>query len=216
MRVISADSFERAEAAFEAGEFENARDAYREVLLVQLASDSGPTWRSAVAHERMADIAYLFGEEEKAEQFLRKIRDDFKQTGRLYEADLISLKLASIATTRGLFYVARETLTGLSARPEAELYELELDVEVEGLDQWESKWQWAETNVDHQSVFFASFYLVVGRIAAGEGHYERAIALLKRGLVHVGGPCCTRCGPSTYSLASRGLPRTRRSPQRLP
>src|SRR5215212_2876376 len=99
MRVTSADSFERAEAAFEAGAFENARDAYREVLLVQLASDSGPTWRSAVALERIADIAYLFGEEEKAEQFLLKIRDDFKQTGRLYEADLISLKLASIAAT---------------------------------------------------------------------------------------------------------------------
>jgi len=184
MRVISADLFEQAEAAFEGGDFENARDAYREVLLDQLASGLGPTWRSAVALERMADIAYLFGQEERAQQLLTKIRNDFKHSRRIFEADFVSLKLASIATTRGLFYVARETLTGLSARPEAKLYELEPEFGVESLDRWESNWQWPKTSADHHSVFFASLYLVVGRIAAAEGHYERAIALLKRGLVH--------------------------------
>ncbi len=183
MRAISDDLFEQAEAAFECGDFENAREVYRQVLLDHLASGLDPTSLSVVALERMADIAYLFGEEEKAEQFFAAIRGVYKQSGDIYGADLISLKIASIAITRGLFRVACETLADLSGRPKSGPHELDAAFEFASIDAWESNWWWPNTDVDAYPIFFVSLYLAAGCIAAGEGQYERAIALLKRGLV---------------------------------
>jgi len=209
MPATSDDLFDQAEAAFEKGNFEDARNAYREVLLDRLAADLGPTWLSAVALERMADIAYLFGEEEQAEKFLAAIRDDFKLAGHLYGADFISLKIASIATTRGLFRVARATLDGLSARPEDGAHELDPGFQVDRVSQWESNWRWSNTTADDHSIFFASFYLVAGRIAAGEGQYERATVLLKRGLTRtqLGGAAEDAELPLTLCLAAAYLER---------
>ncbi|HYY42823.1 MAG TPA: hypothetical protein VE775_08845, partial [Pyrinomonadaceae bacterium] len=60
-----------------------------------------------------------------------------------------------------------------------------------------------------RSVFFSSYYLEAGRIAAGEGHYERACALMKRGLVHAQTSLRTRQAaiPLTLGLASAYLER---------
>lgn len=209
MQLTPAHSFEQAESAFWRGDFKGARDAYLDYLLNCLAAGARITPHVVTALERMADIAVLFGEWKRAERFLIESRKAFQKAGNLYGADYISLKRVLLASARGLFAVARQTLDGLSARPRGLLGELEPGFRRDDFSGWESSWRWPSGNAADRPTFFASLYLASGRVAAGEGQYERAAMLTKRGLEHTlrGGSAEGAVVPLILSLSSAYLER---------
>jgi CHAT domain-containing protein len=182
---MSGHSFRQAEAAFARGDFKGARDIYGAYLLEHIATDHEFTTDFITALERMADIAVLFGEWERAENFLAKILEAFQKSGDLYGADYVSLRSALIASARGQFPFAKQILRHLYARPQGLPSELEREFQDEDFDCWESAWRWPKADSVNRSIFFASLYLTSGRISAGAGQYERATLLMKRGLAHV-------------------------------
>lgn len=174
-----AETFDRAEEQLERGDFAAAEEAYRSFLLLDLTAGADMGLPQLVALERIGDIAVLFGEWDRAERLLAAVRDAFAHAGNLYASDCISLKLASLAISRGWSGVARQTLASLSGAPSSAP-----PADGRSLARWESGWSWPGMQDGDHAVFFARYYLEAGRMMAACGQYEWAAAFLKRGLDH--------------------------------
>jgi CHAT domain-containing protein len=189
--------FQVAEDEFERGEFASALLRYRQVLLDFLA-ESDPTQGIAtrlteaevVMLERLADLAALFGEWDEAQQLLTSLRQLFEDAGNLYAADYICLKQVALEIGRGRLRHARQLLREMATSiGDCDL----IPFTSAGFAQWEAGRYWPDTNAADREVLFSRLYLEIGRLEAANGQYDRAVAALKRGLLH--------CQPGAPALA---------------
>jgi CHAT domain-containing protein/tetratricopeptide (TPR) repeat protein len=140
--------------------------------------------------ERLADLAALFGEWDEAQQLLTSLRALFEGAGNLYAADYIYVKHVSLEIGRGRIRHARQLLREMSTSiGECEL----IPYTPLGFAQWEAERCWPDTNAADRSVLFSRLYLEMGHLEAASGQYDRAVAALKRGLLH--------CQPGAPALA---------------
>jgi CHAT domain-containing protein len=171
-------TLESAESLFARGAYREAGEAYRAILLRQLAAGASLTSSHLMAMERLADIAVISGAWAQAETLLEKLRSELYRAATRYAGDYASLQLASLQLARGAFSAACTTIEQLSGLPQT----APASYDDEGLRTWESLWAWPDVSYTERAGFFARYYLEVGRLAAAEGRYESASTFYKRGL----------------------------------
>lgn len=159
------------------GEFGSAAAAYVKVMeAAQQAPDSA---KLAVfsSLQRLAEIAVLTGEWDRAMERLKFVGVGFAEAGNNYMADYVSTQIAAVENARGMSRVTAQVLEQMAGQPHRRW-----DSTASHLPVWEKEWVWPDVSEPDRAVFFTRYYLEAGQVEAYRGQFERATALLRRGL----------------------------------
>ena len=188
---------QEAEDAWRRGDFDAAFRIYAAAMAERLAGsgygvEAGAKLEAAdlFVLERLSDLALLLGRDEQADGLLDVAAGQVAEAGNLYWADLLNVKRADLAIGRGRPRAAQSLLNRM--RPSiGDLSRIRFGGA--GLEEWERRCHWPESDGRDRATIFALLYFVMGRLLAALGQYGEAEAALRRGLVHAepggeGGP----------------------------
>jgi tetratricopeptide (TPR) repeat protein len=168
------------------GRFFEALQRLHEALIRRFtaASESAamviaPTPIDLLALEDLTDLSVLFHQTEAADDLLTGIGLWYERAGNRYYADYFTVKRAHLAIDAGRLEDGYQILRDL----EPSLGQLEsIDYSDGGF--WERKIEWRGAKPLDRAIFFAQFYLEIGRLLCGFGQYFESLAAIERGLQH--------------------------------
>src|SRR5262249_37346602 len=172
------DSFAVAEDQFEREDYRNAFHSYRGILLARLEEPAiGKTTVDALAVERLADLATLFGHYSAAEDLLTALVHWLHTAGNGSAADYALIKVAAVRFARNRLNGARRALEELSS---VGVPLDAFDCTPDGLQRWERDLRCPDTELSW--LLRSRFFLELSKLLAAQGLYQPSLTIATRGL----------------------------------
>jgi CHAT domain-containing protein len=176
---------EQAESACRGRDWQAALGRFQQLLQRRLARSQPLTAGDRVVLERTADLSAALGRTADADRLLGRLADEYRSAGRPFTADCATLKRVQLA-----YFLA--DLDGMRNRLDSlHVPSRDLDRQSPGADgmrRWEADCSWPDQPREQYAIVFGRLYLGLGNWHAAQGSYERATALLRRGVEHAQAP----------------------------